>query len=47
MDFKRNEILDDNISYHTQFLNEFDVYHKNDMKIIIKIFGESCLEGGE
>jgi hypothetical protein len=30
MDFKMREILDYNISYHTQFLNEFGIYHEND-----------------
>jgi hypothetical protein len=33
------EILDYNISYHTQFLSEFGVYHKMTMRILIKIFG--------
>jgi hypothetical protein len=29
MDFKMGEILNNNIPYHTQFLSEFGVYHKN------------------
>jgi hypothetical protein len=30
MNFNVKEILDYNISYHTQFLSKFGLYHKND-----------------
>jgi hypothetical protein len=35
MDFKRREILEYNISYHIQFLDEFGGYDKMTMKILI------------